>query len=190
MSDPVSDPASEPARDPVSGPVSRPVGVSDPASDAPDAMIRRLLTRSGAAAALAEGPEGDVLTVRDSQGRLLFELRDGAGKVVIHVAEGDLELRADRGRVRIVGAEGVELKGKLLSFEGERLRQVVGVLETHAKRILEKAVDVYRDAEGLSQTRAGHVRIVAKETFRALADRLRMKAKKDVKVDGEKIYLG
>lgn len=149
-----------------------------------------LALRSGARAVLARGESGDVLTVRDAKGALLFELRDASGTVVISVAEGDLELRAERGRVRISGAEGVDVDGKQVIITAERLRQVAGVIETHAGRILEKARDVYRDVEGLSQLRAGHVRIVARETFRALADRLRMKAKKDAKIDGEKIYLG
>ena len=52
------------------------------------------------------------------------------------------------------------------------------------------ARDAYREVDGLSQLRAGHLRMVARDTFRAFADRLRMKAKKDAKIDGEKIYLG
>jgi hypothetical protein len=152
--------------------------------------VRQLVARSGAVALLTPGESGDVITVRDREGRTLFELREGSSNVVLVVQEGDLELRADRGRVRIVGKEGVELEGKVLSFKAEHLREVVGLLETHAKRILEKATDVYREAEGMSSTRAQQVRIVAGDTFRALAQRLRMKAKADVKVDGEKIYLG
>jgi hypothetical protein len=152
--------------------------------------VEQLVSRAGAIAALARSDAGDIITVRDTHGRVLMEWHDGAGRVVIHVPEGDLELRADKGHVKIVAGEGIELESKQVSINAERVRQVIGVIETHAKRILEKAGDVYREAEGLSETRAGHVRVIAKETFRAIAERLRMRAKKDVKVDGEKIYLG
>jgi hypothetical protein len=150
----------------------------------------RLSLRSGAEAIVARSESGDVLTVRDARGHVLFELHEATGKVLISVAEGDLELRAERGRVRLSGAEGVDIEGKHVNVTAEHLRQAVGVLETQASRILEKARDVYRDVEGLSQLRAGHVRIVAKQTLRALADRVRLKAKKDAKIDGEKIFLG
>ena len=149
----------------------------------------RLSLRSGAEAVLVRGADGDTLSVRDARGRTLLVLRETDGGAVLSV-EGDLELRSERGRVRIVGAEGVELQGKLISVAGERLRHAVAVLETHAGRILERARDAYREVDGLSQLRAGHLRMVARDTFRAFADRLRMKAKKDAKIDGEKIYLG
>ena len=152
--------------------------------------VGQLVSRDGATAAVVREEQGDVITVRDKRGRLLFELREGVGVVSIVVAEGDLELRADQGKVRIVGAEGIELESRAISLRAERLVQSVQVLETHAGRILERAKDVYRDVESLSQLRAGQVRIVAKHSFRALAERLRFKARKDVKLDGEQIYLG
>src|SRR5215831_9899006 len=152
--------------------------------------LEELVTRSGMAAQLERAPSGDILKIRDPAGRLLIEIRDDSHTVVIGVAEGDLELRADKGRVKIAGAEGVEIAGKSVSVRAEHLRQAIGVLETRAKRVIEKAGDVYREVEGLSQLRAADVRIVATETFRALAERFRLRTKKDVKIDGEKIYLG
>lgn len=118
-----------------------------------------------------------------------MEVRED-GTVVLHAREGDLELRAEHGRVRIEGSEGVHIGGPRVVVETPHLRQVVGILETHANRIVEKAKDSYRDVEGMAQTRAGQVRIVAEKTFRALAERLRMRAKKDAKVQADKIYLG
>src|SRR5687767_4858383 len=102
--------------------------------------VEQLISKAGAVAALARGEAGDVITVRDTRGRLLFEWRDGEHGAVIVVPEGDLELRADKGRVRIFGAEGIALEGSELSIRVERVRQIAGVIETHAKRILEKAV--------------------------------------------------
>ncbi len=157
--------------------------------DLPADAPMQLRTEAGIVAAVEGRTEGDVLSVRDRRGRLLVEVRED-GSVVLNVAEGDLELRALHGRVRIEGSEGVEVKGPRVSVETPHLRQVVGVLETHAKRIVEKARDAYRDVEGSSQTRAGQVRVVAEKTFRVIAERLRMRAQKDAKVQGDKIYLG
>lgn len=153
------------------------------------AAVLELRAPSGVVASLEPRGGADVLSIRDAQGRLLVEVRED-GALVLHVTEGDLELKADRGRVRIEGAEGVHIAGPRVTVETPHLRQVVGLFETHARRIVEKARDAYRDAEGISQTRAGQVRIVAERTFRALAERVRMRSKKDTKLQGDKIYLG
>ena len=41
----------------------------------------------------------------------------------------------------------------------------------------------------LAQTRAGRVRMVAEETFRILGERTLFKARRDMKLKGETIYL-
>ncbi len=58
------------------------------------------------------------------------------------------------------------------------------------ERIVERAKEAWRETEGLSQTRAGRVRMVAEQTLHLLAERTTLKAREDVKVKGEKIYLG
>ncbi len=159
-------------------------------STGPEAVsTSQLPSLGGVVAALEQGVRGDVIAVRDARGRLLVEVQED-GTVALHVAEGDLVLRSATGRVRIEGAEGVHLTAPRVTIEAARMRQVVGVMETHARRIVEKAKDAYRDVEGISQTRAGQVRIVAKQTFRAIAERVRMRASKDAKVQADKIYLG
>jgi len=149
-----------------------------------------LVTDRGTVTQLWRDGDSQVLRVSDAGGRLLFRLDEPSGKVTMTVPEGDLELRAERGRVRIHGSEGIDLDGPIIVIRAPRLRQVVGVLETRATRVVEKAQEVYRDAEGLYQVRARDVRQVAKRTFRALGERLRLKAKKDAKLKGDKIYLG
>jgi len=148
-----------------------------------------LTTTSGILAQVLPRPDGDVLRVRDGKGRLVLDVRED-GTVVLHVAEGDLELRARKGRVRIEGSEGVHIAGPQVTVETPHLRQIIGVLETHARRIVEKAKDSYRDVEGVSHLSAKQVQIKAKKTFRAIAERLRMRAKKEAKIQAEKIYLG
>ncbi len=153
-------------------------------------QVEQIVSRTGAAATLERRQDGDAITVRDARGRLVFELHENAGVTSIVIPEGDLELRADRGRVRIAGSAGVSIEGPTISMRAQRLVTAVQVMETHAGRILERAKDVYRDVEELSQLRAGHVRIVAKKAFRTLAERVRIKAKKDTHIDGDQIHLG
>jgi len=148
-----------------------------------------LVAPSGVSARLEHEDTGEVLKVRDRTGRLMVEIREGRS-VVVHVAEGDLELRAHRGSLRLSASEGVEIEGASINLRAERFRQVVGVLETRAKRIVERTRDAYREADGTYEIKAGNVRTIARKTVRMIADRIRVRSKKDVKLRGEKIYLG
>ena len=177
---------------------------------------------------------------------LTVERGDGCTRIVI--AEGDLELSAPSGCVRIAGAEGVSIGSErdvevrarravaIESHDGERARSGLrldgdaaelsaGVLAARAARLavlaeevtafatrldariddvrqraerievrtvelIEHARDSYREIEGLSQTRAGRIRLVAASTLSALAERAKLKAKSVFAIDGESIHLG
>ncbi|MFK7991487.1 MAG: DUF3540 domain-containing protein [Sandaracinaceae bacterium] len=67
--------------------------------------------------------------------------------------------------------------------------RAIDVLETEAGQILERAKESYRDVEGLSQSKAGRMRLVAEKTLHALGQRTLIKAYEDMKLRGEKIYL-
>lgn len=171
---------------------------------------------------------------------------DGVTRVV--VADGDLELHAERGRVVLRGAEGVSVESQkdlsarargaiaIESHDGERARSALrldgdeatlaaGVLsaraaklvvlaeeahaiaarldahlddvrqratriETRAVEVIEHLGDSYREVEGLAQTRAGRVRLVAEGAFSVLAERAKLKAKSIFAIDGDSIHLG
>lgn len=89
------------------------------------------------------------------------------------------EIETDEGRVR----------ARTLESTIEHALEVVEVLETRAGRILERAKESYREVEGLSQTRAGRLRLVAEKTLHALGQRTLLKAYEDMKLRGEKIYI-
>ncbi len=168
--------------------------------EAPSALV----TRTGVAASLSRaGVDAEILRVVDADGRLLFEHNTGTRVTVIVAPDGDLELRAPRGKVKIVAAEGFELEtpsvrasvgearvdGRTLHATFDRLKTAAGVVETTAGRILERARNVYREVEELSQTRAGRLRLVAEKTVSLLGQRAVVKAREDVKIKGDKVYL-
>ncbi len=71
-----------------------------------------------------------------------------------------------------------------------RLRERAEVVERTAERVVERAREVYREVEELSQTKAGRLRLVADTAMTLLGKSTLVKAREDVKVQGEKIYLG
>lgn len=193
-----------------------------------------LVAGDGSSAALEDG----ALAVRDRDGVLLFEHREG--KSVVHVRE-DLEIDAAdvsikaRGRVAIEGAEGVALRSDgavalgsrdtSLHLDRDRARITSELLETDAKRadvkigeinlvartlrtaihrvrervehvernagrVVERAREIYTEVEELSQTKAGTLKLVAEEALTIFGGSTTVKAREDVKVKGEKIYLG
>lgn len=65
-----------------------------------------------------------------------------------------------------------------------------GAVETRAERVVTRAKDLYQEVEDTAQTRARSLRMVAKGTLQALADRVLVRADDDVKVQGERVHLG
>lgn len=68
-------------------------------------------------------------------------------------------------------------------------RHVIGVAETRAERIIERAKNVYRDVEELTQTRAGRIRQIAQGAMHLVSERTVIKATDEVAIKGEKIHL-
>lgn len=163
-------------------------------------------------------PEGGESVVHAPHGNLRFvapgEIALEAGRVA--VKGGDVELSGRRVAMRGADAHvtadrrGVELEGRQLVasakkarlalldtvFAAEKVstavgkaRHVAGVLETRADRLVERAKNVYRDVEELSQTRAGRLRQIATGTMHLFGKRTLMKADEDVSIKGEQIKL-
>jgi hypothetical protein len=164
-----------------------------------------VLTGDGASARLEPGEGGERLVLRDPGGRALFEYRPGDGRCVVHVPRGDLVLRTDEGGIELdsarglrlgakeavtVEAEEVRLTGGLLESTFRRARQRIDILEVTAGRIVERAIETYREVTELAQLRAGRVRQVAEGSYHVLGERTLFKARKDIKLKGEKIHLG
>lgn len=179
---------------------------------------RSVRSAAGAEARVEPRERTEVIAVRDRRGQLVFEHDAETGRSVIYAPSGDLELRADHGSVSFVARDAVRLRGEReveiatrnltttaaraeVTLDEGRLiaRALRTVVEDglhtavrwtlEAQRIVERSKDVYREAEGLSQTRAGRMRHVVASTFHLLAARAVMKAEEDLKLKADKIHL-
>jgi hypothetical protein len=122
--------------------------------------------------------------------------------VVVLASEGS-RVRLDRERARVEATilethvERADLKAKDANLVVGTLRSVIhrvrenaDIVERTAGRLVERAREVYREVEGLSQTKAGRLKLVADTALTLLGTSAELKAREDVKVKGEKIYLG
>lgn len=97
-----------------------------------------------------------------------------------------LTVAADRAELL---ASAIGVKAHLVESHIDRVRNVVKVLDLRAGRIVERAKDVYRETEGLSQTRAGRLRMVAQKTVQIVGEDALLKARDRMKIKGERIHL-
>lgn len=128
-------------------------------------------TPSGATATA----DGDVIAIHDARGRLLLSFDAATGALELSAAEGDLVLRAPRGRV-VVAGQVVEL--------------AAGAIEVRASRVLERVVDVYREIEGTLHTSAGVVRTLVRGSLDLFAKDTRIVSEEDTAIDGKHVLLG
>ncbi|MCC7537200.1 MAG: DUF3540 domain-containing protein [Deltaproteobacteria bacterium] len=148
------------------------------------------------------GVLASLRAVRDAGSHAPAFVYDEATGKTVFSAPGDLELVAPRGTVRLAAREvevtaarsrwqsdRMEVVARTLSTVAERSTAVIGILDTRATRILEKARVAYREVEDLAQTRAGRIRQIAESTWQVLGKRALVKAEEDVKIQGEKIHL-
>lgn len=73
-------------------------------SDPPEPEIT---TKDGARARVSRQGDGEVLTVLDRKGRVLFQYDAETGRGSLIMPEGDLRLCAPRGSIELVAAEGI-----------------------------------------------------------------------------------
>jgi hypothetical protein len=162
-----------------------------------DAGGRLLFEHTADGRSVIHAPAGDLIFVAD-HGKIEFAARDGvklrsdrdveidAGQAV-KLTTPHLDARTHHAELN---ASEASVTARTIHTTAEKAKHLVGVLETTATRIIERARNVYRETEELSQTKAGRMRLVVKETFHLLGKRALFRAEKDVRVDGEKIYLG
>jgi hypothetical protein len=119
--------------------------------------------------------DGERLVVRDTRGAVVVVYDAERGTAEIRVPEGDLTLAAPKGKI---------------SLRAQEVECEAGRIELRADRIFERARDVYREVEGLLQTRAERVRTLARGAYHVFAKRVNVAAEEDASVDGKRVLLG
>lgn len=140
---------------------------------------------------------GGAVRIESGEGALLRA--DGP----VELASSASSLRVDGDRVRMnaplleaitdradVKAKEANLVVGTLRSAMHRLVERAEVVERTAGRVVERAREVYREVEELSQTKAGRLRLVADTALSLLGQSTTVQAREDIKVKGEKIYLG
>lgn len=164
----------------------------------------RLLFEHREGRSVVYAPSGDLDF--EAEGRVRLVGREGVevrsdGPIDLGAGASALRLDDDRAGLKAplltTESERVEVKTKearlvigTLRTAVHRLREQVEHVERRAGRVVEHAREVYREVEGLDQTRAGRLRLVAEKALYAIGGQTLIKAREDVKIKGEKVYLG
>lgn len=98
-------------------------------------------------------------------------------------ATGDLRLRSLSGSVELTGAQGVAVRGPLLSI-------TVETVQTVARTITENCVEALRWIKDRLDVRAGRSQTTVDGLCRTKAERLIVRTEREIKLDGDTIHLG
>ncbi|MCA8914883.1 MAG: DUF3540 domain-containing protein [Planctomycetes bacterium] len=106
-------------------------------------------------------------------------------------AQGDMAIAFPANAVFSAPRGEIKFKsGKAIDMHSPNVRIRAGKLELLAKTISEKVDNAYRSVRKLLKLDAGRISTTVEETTHTRAGRFVVNAKQDVKMDGEKIYLG
>lgn len=114
--------------------------------------------------------------------------REGEG-VELRATEGDLTLSAP-GRVALRADAEIEARAPAIHVEATSMLVQAGRHELCAARVVERAGDVYRHAEGLVETTADRARTLVTGEHDLCAGRTTLTSDADTVVDGERVLLG
>lgn len=181
--------------------------------------VNSLHLSNGVSARIDKSQLGETLQIFSNSGELIFEYASDSGRSRVMIPSGDLEFvvpnggihfRAERG-IQFSSKEAVRIKSPEFDLSGERGRIHLGQteftgfrflaslvqskliierLETVAGDVIQKAKNIYKSVEGLSQSSVGRMRTLVKSTFHLKAEKIVLKAETDFKVKGNKIHLG
>jgi len=149
--------------------------------------------------AVHDGEQGFVVGVLTASSAL--EVSESGVQLTAY--EGDIRVSAPAGRIILeaptleLEAEQADVHAERLSFRAEQMviratemAQHVGRLQTSAQRIVESAVDVYRDVERSAHTRVHHARTIVEDAYQLFSARTTLVSKEDTVIDGKRIHLG
>jgi len=99
----------------------------------------------------------------------------------------EIDINSRKGTIHI---DETEYSGNRFSGKIKTIKLIMNRLESVADTVIDKAKNVYRTVEGLTQLHTGRMRTIIKTTWHFKSKKTFMKAEEDFKIKGEKIYLG
>jgi len=144
-----------------------------------------------------EAPQGDLRLVA-REGRVAIEGAQGvsfsAKDAGVSVLPGHVTVRANKMDLHAAETraktERAEIDTTVFAGRAEKASWVVERYELQARKLIEKAQSVWRDVEGLAQTRVGRMRTLVREGLQMIADRTHIQSKQDTSIDGKRVLLG
>lgn len=125
------------------------------------------------------------LSVADAFGQLISSLSVRPKHMKISSAE--VAITAQKSEFHI---KETRYLGKIFRGNIEDSQLIAEKLTTIAKSVTEKAKNVYKTVEQLTQLRTGRMRTLVGSTFHLKAKKSYMKAEEDFKINADKIHLG
>lgn len=127
-------------------------------------------------------PDDVVLAVGQEDRVYVIGVLQGRGPSVM-AFPGDVTISAPQGAVRLDAGKGVTMSAPKIELQA-------GEIEVDATTWTQRLETAYHWVKDLLQVRAGRSRTVVEGTSHQMAERTYIRSEKEVKVDGEKIYLG
>jgi len=141
---------------------------------------------AGSATIVASGD----LRMAAPEGAIQIEARDGISMTTdgaLRQDVGELDVRARVGRVAIGMASAFV---RSLETTGTHAVQRFERYEVDATRIVEKARDVLREVEDVTETRAGRMRLIVRGLTSMASKRTSIQSEEDTSIDGRRVLLG
>lgn len=123
-----------------------------------------------------------VLVIGRGDAHYVIGVLRGSGEIAL-AFEGDVSLRAVRGRLRLAGDEGVEVQGRELEI-------LVGAFKVVADSMVQKAASAYQRIRGVLSVRAGESQTIVDGTSMSKSKNGVLLTEEKMTINGKQIYLG
>lgn len=134
-----------------------------------------------------------------------------SGKTTLTIPNGDLDLCAEKGSIKLNAAKSLHLNSPIFSLNSTKGN--INIAESNFKgislsaslmqtkffinkafntidKLVEKTKNAFRHTENLNQTKAGRMRTLVNGSYHLKSEHINEKAVKDVRIDGNRINLG
>jgi hypothetical protein len=173
--------------------------------------LKKIALSGGTYATTTGPPQTQKLQIFSKRNELLFEYDEETNKARVNLESGDLEFVTQNGNISFTSGREILLQGQSVGVMAQRgvfqvdettyigkkllgkvdgVKLIAGRIEATAQSLIEKAKNVYRTVEQLSQLKTGRMRTLVDSTFHFKAKKAFLKAEEDYKIKAEKIHLG